>query len=604
MGNTPISRALRFLRQSVSPAGGEASDGELLRRFVAAGEESAFAALVRRHEAMVLGVCRRLLGDAHDAEDAFQATFLVLARRAASVRKHESVASWLYGVAYRVARKARQAASRRPAGERQVDAVSPSDPVAEAAWRELRPLLDVELSRLPLKYQAPLVLCYLEGRTNEEAARLLGWTKGTVSGRLARARELLRRRLAGRGLALPAAALPALLARGAEAAGPGLVETTVRAVLTGGVPAPAAALAEGVIRAMFLERMSLLAGAAVALALAVLGGDALGRRVRAGRDEAPAAGREGPAADKPRPPAWALARKKEVRAVAFSPDGKRVLAGDADGAAYFIDPATGKEKGPLHKHPAMTAIRFIAFSPNGTRIALAGTFKFKDPDTGVEQLLGCANCLDGPTRRIRFQVAAGPEVMTGVALSPDAARLAAVDTAGVVALHDAEMGRPERRFTVAGGAHAAAFSPDGKVLATAGADGAVRLWDPSSGNEVTACTGHTKAVRAVAFAGKKVFSASTDGTARVWDAGTGKELRQIPAGAKGLRGLAVSPDGKRLATGGEDGAVRVWDPATGKEVAKLAGHARAVHAVAFSPDGKRLVSCGADGSVRLWELGK
>src|SRR5262249_9511771 len=149
--------------------------------------------------------------------------------------------------------------------------------------------------------------------------------------------------------------------------------------------------------------------------------DALGKRVLARRDEAPAAGPKEPAAaDKPRPPAWALARKKEVRAVAFSPDGKLVLAGDADGAAYLIDPATGSETGPLLNHPETTAIRFIAFSPDGTRIALAGTSKYKDPDTGVEQLLGSATCLDGDTRRIRFKVAARPEVMSGVALSPDA----------------------------------------------------------------------------------------------------------------------------------------------------------------------------------------
>ena len=171
MSSPSMNRVVHFLRRAVAPAVGD-EDGELLRRFVAAREEAAFAGLVRRHGAMVLGVCRRLLNDTHEAEDAFQATFLVLARRAAAVRKRDSVASWLYGVAYRVSLKARAAAHRRPGGE-PVEPISTADPAAEAAWRELRPAIDEELSRLPEKYRAPLVLCYLEGKTNEEAARLL-----------------------------------------------------------------------------------------------------------------------------------------------------------------------------------------------------------------------------------------------------------------------------------------------------------------------------------------------------------------------------------------------------------------------------------------------
>jgi RNA polymerase sigma factor (sigma-70 family) len=175
-----------YIRRVAGPGDpGTPTDGRLLERFVRNKDESAFQALLQRHGAMVLGVCRRVLGDVHDAEDAFQATFLVLVRKARSIGKADSVGSWLYGVAYRTALKARADAARRRIHERQGGEMSNSDPLADVAWRDLRAVLDEELGRLPEKYKAPLVLCYLEGKTNEEAAQLLGWTKGTVSGRLA-----------------------------------------------------------------------------------------------------------------------------------------------------------------------------------------------------------------------------------------------------------------------------------------------------------------------------------------------------------------------------------------------------------------------------------
>jgi RNA polymerase sigma factor (sigma-70 family) len=175
------------------------TDTELLKRFAQRHEEAAFAALLRRHGPMVLSVCRRVLHNSHDAEDAFQATFLVMIEKAAQLRKPELLANWLYGVAYRTALHARQRAARRSEREREAVAMS-SDPVShsETESRELRHVLDEELQRLPDKYRAPLVLCYLEGKTNEEAARLLGWPSGSMSYRLARGRELLRERLQGR----------------------------------------------------------------------------------------------------------------------------------------------------------------------------------------------------------------------------------------------------------------------------------------------------------------------------------------------------------------------------------------------------------------------
>src|SRR5262245_48884090 len=150
------------------------TDRHLLQRFAAARDEAAFELLVRRHGALVRGVCRRVLGNADDADDAFQATFLVLATKAASVDWRAGVGPWLYQVAYRLARKARARAARRRLQEGQAPLPRPAAAPDDLTWRELRPLLDEELARLPQRYRAPLVLCYLEGKTRDEAAELLG----------------------------------------------------------------------------------------------------------------------------------------------------------------------------------------------------------------------------------------------------------------------------------------------------------------------------------------------------------------------------------------------------------------------------------------------
>jgi RNA polymerase sigma-70 factor (ECF subfamily) len=174
------------------------TDGELLKWFVERHEEAAFAALVRRHGPMVLSVCLRVLRHSHDADDAFQATFLVLAKKAQRLRRPELLANWLYGVAYRTALHAQQRAARRREREREAaKMIAPSsDPESDS--RELRCILEEELHRLPEKYRVPLVLCYLEGKTNEEAARMLGWPSGSMSYRLARGRDLLRERVEAR----------------------------------------------------------------------------------------------------------------------------------------------------------------------------------------------------------------------------------------------------------------------------------------------------------------------------------------------------------------------------------------------------------------------
>jgi RNA polymerase sigma-70 factor (ECF subfamily) len=233
------------------------TDADLLRRFATDRDQAAFAALVERYGPLVLSVCRRVLGIVQDAEDAFQATFLVLARKAGEIRDPGLLGNWLYGVASRIARKARVAVSKRQTHEKLVRLL-PSLEAPAVEPDDLGPVLDEELSRLPEKYRAALVLCYLEGKTNEEAARLLDWPTGTVKGRLARARDLLRSRLVRRGLRASALLLCTFLgaARARAAAVPGaLAETTARAGVgfaageSGGVPAEAVRLALSVLRA-------------------------------------------------------------------------------------------------------------------------------------------------------------------------------------------------------------------------------------------------------------------------------------------------------------------------------------------------------------------
>jgi RNA polymerase sigma-70 factor (ECF subfamily) len=216
---------------------GSLPDEQLIDLFLGrAGEEAerAFRTLVVRHGPMVLGVCRHILGQHQDAEDAFQATFVVLARKAGTIKDRRVLGRWLYEVAYRIAVRARTTSVKRRNLERQVVEMSVARPESEPGWNELRPVIHEEVSRLPEKYRTPVVLCYLEGKTNEEVAKLLRWPIGTVKGRLSRARELLRSRLTRRGLVLSAAFLATALSREtvfAEVVPPDLIDSSVRAAM-------------------------------------------------------------------------------------------------------------------------------------------------------------------------------------------------------------------------------------------------------------------------------------------------------------------------------------------------------------------------------------
>jgi RNA polymerase sigma factor (sigma-70 family) len=310
MGKGQTGSVLHYLRGLFRAPAAAHSDRELLRAFAGRRDETAFAALVGRHASLVWGVCRRLLRDEQDAEDAFQATFLVLARKAGSVPWREDAGNWLYAVALRVARQARARAARRRRRDSEV-VMAPQPTADEGPDADVSAAVAEEVGRLPDKYRRPVVLCYLQGKTYPEAAQLLGWPEGTVSGRLARARDILRRRLTRRGLALPAGVAALLAAEATEAAAPGtLVQVTIRVAMGPEASSAAVALAEEVIRAMFYSRLRSVG--AVVLALAVIG---TGLGVWAhGRNEPPAPAPEAPPAPAPReaeaanpgpPAAWA-----------------------------------------------------------------------------------------------------------------------------------------------------------------------------------------------------------------------------------------------------------------------------------------------------------
>jgi RNA polymerase sigma factor (sigma-70 family) len=245
----------RLLQQVRTGALRGLTDGQLLACFIDRRDEAAFEALVRRHGPMVLGVCRRVLGTIHDAEDAFQATFLVLARKAASLRSRELVGNWLYGTAYRTALEARAVLARRRAREKQVGDMPEPQAEPEPAWRELVPLLDQELNRLPDKYRVPVVLCELEGKSRKEVAGLLGVPEGTLSWRLAHARKLLARGLARHGLAVSGAALAESMTSACVPRALAASTAQAAAGQVGAVPAQVVVLTEGVMKTMFLSKL-------------------------------------------------------------------------------------------------------------------------------------------------------------------------------------------------------------------------------------------------------------------------------------------------------------------------------------------------------------
>ena len=317
MATGRLSGVIQHLRRAMLLRDGAGlTDQQLLDDYISRRDKAALAALVQRHGPMVWGVCRRVLTNYHDAEDAFQATFLVLVRRAASIASPELLANWLYGVAHQTAIKARATVAKRKMRERQVTEMPEQAGVEQGLWNDLQPLLDQELSRLPDKYRGVIVLCDLEGKTREEVAGQLGCAEGTVASRLARARIMLAKRLTQRGVTLSGGALAVVLAQQVASAGVpnSVVDSTIKAasllaagkaVATGVISLKVAALTEGVMKAMLFTKLRAAIAVVLVLGFVATGATILTCRTAAGQDE------KKPTAEKPVEPAAKQEKEKE-----------------------------------------------------------------------------------------------------------------------------------------------------------------------------------------------------------------------------------------------------------------------------------------------------
>lgn len=295
MDDRGIASVLAYFRRQAVPGADVAPDCELLRQYVETGNETAFETLVRRHGPMVYGVARRVLRDGHAAEDAFQATFLALARKARSLRSHAAVGGWLYRVALRAALRAKPQPAATPVQR------TSADPAMDAEWSELRTILDEEIDKLPDRFRLAVIACYLRGRTADEAAREFGCPRGTVLSRLAAAREKLRFGLSRRGYAMSMAGLTAgLTGEAAKTALPAsLTALALKAALPGAVLAPTVTtIAQGVLHAMWITKVKV---AVITLATVGLLGVGAGRYFGPGPAVAVAPQTQVPVVQEPKP---------------------------------------------------------------------------------------------------------------------------------------------------------------------------------------------------------------------------------------------------------------------------------------------------------------
>jgi RNA polymerase sigma factor (sigma-70 family) len=612
------------------------SDAALLERFIQGREEAAFAALVARHGAMVLRSCRRVLGDAQEAEDAFQATFLILARKAPTLRRPEALPGFLHSVARRVALKARGKSSTYFSQTQLPETLSDprSDPLARLTARELLTVLDEEVQRLPAAQRSAVVLCCLEGHPQEEAARMLGCTAGSLKGHLERGRRRLHTRLTRRGIALPTALAIVTVSRG-EAASVLLRQSAVRAALGGAASSPiAAALADSILKGMFAGKLAGVTALVLTVALSASAAALVYRTpaAKAPDDNPPAALAAPPRSDAGKPavrvdaqgdplPAGAIARLGTVRFrhggriahMLFTTDGKHLVSNGDDGVRVW-DPVTGKELRRLTP-------------PAGENWSSASDLSFDGEQLVV--IHGSDSAIDFWNVRQEKKIDSfGQGDYSLVRISPDGKLVAVCAKNSGIELWDVARREKLRSWQ----AHKSqvwhlVFTADSRRLLTSSPDGTLRLWDVATGRQIQEFVIANYSVQnltslplspdgnmlAVIQENEKPKQAGGAAMPRarisVWDTTTGKQLRQLTCSIKEhtngnaprFGALTFTPDGKRLLTSEPDHFLRVWDPRTGKELRKIPFDPRGAHVLALSKDGKTLAA-GAGMAIHLLDL--
>ena len=638
MASSSLQNVLRYARRlAVASQMAATVDADLLQLFALSQDERAFAVLVQRHGSMVWGVCRRLLENIQDAEDCFQAVFLVLARKAHTLRAGDALGGWLHRVACRLALRSRAMAARRRTEERQAAAMNSGSYEAKDAWPELRGLLDQELEQLPKAFRVPLVLCYLEGKSNAQAAKELGLPLGTVKGRLARGRELLRVRFEKRGLTLTAGALGVILTeQAASAAAPGMllvsIASAAKAFAAGkavSIPDRVLILANGLLHAATLGTIAKSALIAGFLGFATYGGvqlagaiqlpgsadDGTSRQIakKEGQKSSPVIVENPAEAPEQRKdfygdplPEGAIARmgttqlRHESLDIGFSADGKTLISPGFDLAIKSWDVATGQ----LLRSPALPAEKVIErrnlngsdarLSPDGKILAVFGkdVLSLFDPTTAR-----AIREFQIPTQGLHRMLAFSRE-------GQSAAAATGVADNYLICLWDLVSG--EQRFKVGGigYVHSLLLSGDGKLLAAVGGPKpTLRIWDVTT-NQLLRNGPIDGACWAFSPDGKTLASAGLGGTIKLWDSQTLKQIALLKPGP-GIAGktmskpvLAFSPDGSSLAIAGLEELV-VWDVAARKERRRLPD--RGASKMTFAPDGKTL-ACAGQFRIRLWDV--